>query len=58
MRYTVKDIQTGRVFFNTDNYKLAATVLFIKLDQGFGGKEGEYLHVVDNTTGRCVSVVL
>ena len=59
-RYTIKDHQTGRVFCNGNSYRKMAEVYFNIVDQFYGGsyERSSYLHLVDNDSGRAMSVVV
>lgn len=55
-RYNVVDTQINRVLFETDSYALACRFAFAK--QEMNTHNEEWVHVVDNNTGRCVSQVV
>lgn len=56
-RYTIRDNCCGHVYVSDDNYEDMAYTFFHIVDHVYGGDDKGYLHLIDNETGRSMSVV-
>lgn len=56
MRYSIVDVQTSRHFISGDDYDGMCQVFFRIEEQEYLG-DAEYLALVDNNTGRAMSVI-
>ena len=56
-KFKLVDNCSGHVFCEGDNYNSMAYTFFHIVDHVYAGDEQGYLHLVDNETGRSMSVV-
>lgn len=58
--YTIKDVCSGRAYVSTDDYRQACRLFFHIVDAFYDGDDDKSsdLHLVDNYTGKAMSVVL
>lgn len=58
MKYEVRNTQTGKVIFQSNSYKTACRMAFAEIDRlENANHSSEYIHVVDTSTGRAVSMI-
>ena len=55
-KFAVVDVQTGRVFFESDSYESAARMFFAIFDGHQYPEDDTYLHLIDNEIRRAISV--